>query len=501
MAQVSLLDQNDASIWHMLANIMGSQFQSDRGLKQHQQLIEEILHEQPDHQRGHIRSLHRLPPEIIHEIFSSLCAQDLARVSMTCRVLAEHGVDDRLWAGLVNSHLPFPIKSSDPFGSFRRLYVAHAPFWFIPQYKVWFADNEHTGNIVVARYDHRRGVIEAYRVLADRGGHPVFHFWEANPDVIIQAFDPTVRLWLDDPVLLLKDPDPSNPATSVHSCKEELRMHMAAESQHIFSSLLLCSEEDLAGDDAAPETLWPPQTIPSSSRATRHPPRLAMLQPKRLSDTSHAVFRLRRWANFRLLLSPGNNETMITYATLDPSLYTPTPKKPYQGIWVGDYSAHGCEFLLFLQQDPPARPEGVESTSSTQNEEDNAAGGVIQQGSLTAIKLTGDPNVPRGERSFFSDDIGSGGLIRVASEEPFRGARIVRATGHVAGLGFRDSKFPFHDLALVVDSNKILKTGSIGSFTDSQLILISPDCVAHYWKDLGHASYYRRVNFDALIQT
>ena len=29
----------------------------------------------------------------------------------------------------------------------------------------------------------------------------------------------------------------------------------------------------------------------------------------------------------------------------------PTKEKPYQGIWVGDYSGHGCEFLLVLQRE------------------------------------------------------------------------------------------------------------------------------------------------------
>lgn len=62
------------------------------------------------------------------------------------------------------------------------------------------------------------------------------------------------------------------------------------------------------------------------------------------------------------------------------------------------------------------------------------------QGSLEAIKLTGDPNVPRGEISFVSHDIGPGGFVRVANEVLFPGARVVRSQGHVAGLGFRDGE-------------------------------------------------------------
>lgn len=432
---------------------------------------------------------------------SRLGAQDLACVSMTCRVLAEHGNDDRLWAVLVNLHLPFPIQYPDPFVSFRRLYLAHIPFWFIPQYKLWFADNEHTGTLVLARYDSRRGVIEAYRLLSERRTPPVLQFWATNPDVMIQTFEPKVRLWLDDPVLLLKDPNPYNPAPLVQSWKEERRMPMPAESQHVFSSIVVCSKKELEDDNAAARTVWPPRSIPSSSRITRKPRRQTVEQPVCLREMLDMVFRLRRWANFRLLIAPSNNETSVTYATLDPSLYTPTSKKRYQGIWVGDYSAHGCEFLLFVQEDLPANSGETQGSSNQDDQGDNAAGGVIQQGRLTAIKLTGDPNVPRGESSFYAEDIGHGGLVRVANEEPFEGARIVRSCGHVAGLGFRDGKFHFIPWDWFLADHQVLDMHSTDSFTDSQLILISPDCVAHYWKEMGHVSYFRRVNIDALLQS
>lgn len=122
-------------------------------------------------------------------------------------------------------------------------------------------------------------------------------------------------------------------------------------------------------------------------------------------------------------MTPTDNEAISNYATIDPSLYVPTKEKPYQGIWVGDYSAHGCEFLLIYQLTQPGDREGSE-----------------QWNTLRAVKLTGDPNVPRGEVTFVAHDIGPNGLVRVADEEPFAGARIVHCFGHVAGLGFRDGK-------------------------------------------------------------
>ncbi|KAJ5267588.1 hypothetical protein N7478_010396 [Penicillium angulare] len=451
----------------------------DRNPNDNRDRIEEILHDQTWTQVFKSSSiLDKIPPEILHQVLSYLSARDLARVSATCRVLAEHGADDRLWAELVNSHLPSSIQEPGPFISFRRLYLAHLAYWFIPQHKIWFADNEHTGNLILARYDNRRGVIEGYRLIADRGS-PRLHIWQSNPDVMIQSFDPKVGLWLDDPVLFLKDQDPTDPIAPCQTWSEERRMPMAAEAQHVFSSLLLCPKgtpqpEDHEENAMKKDSLWPPLSIPSSIRIRRELSALEIPDPKSLFDASELAFRIRRWANLRMVLSPGHNEAVATYATLDPSLYVPTKEKPYQGIWVGDYSAHGCEFLLFIQRD---KEDVAEDQDADQAEQDGASG-LVHQGSLEAVKLTGDPNVPRGATSFIAEDIGPKGLARVDPKEPFENARIVRCSGHVAGIGFQDD-----------------------SFIKSQLILISPDYIAHYWQEMGHVSYFRRVDIDSLIQT
>ncbi|PYH98189.1 hypothetical protein BO71DRAFT_316933 [Aspergillus ellipticus CBS 707.79] len=410
-----------------------------------------------------------LPPELIQQILSFLSAQDLARLSATCRSLAEHATNGLLWANIINSYLPEPIHDPGVFNSFRDLYAAHHPCWFIPRHKIWFSDTEHTGNLILARYDHRRGVIEGYRVISERRSHQ-FQIWDCNPDVIIQTFNPRVRLWLDDPVLLLKNLRERQP----WHLPGETRMPMALESQHVFSAFSLCSAHLSPNLESAKQ--WPPQTIPSNHRINRDLDIEAPHQeryPRQVDDLSEHAFRIRRWANFRLggnlFGASSPNVTLSTFATLDPKLYTPTRMKPYQGIWVGDYSAHGCEFLLFLQR---GREDEHASPAETSVSEET-----IPQYSLEAVKLTGDPNVPRGELSFVADDTGPGGLLRIADETLFQGARIVRCRGHVAGLGFRDD-----------------------TFIPSQLILISPECVAHYWESMGHISYYRRLDIDALLR-
>ncbi|RAK97845.1 F-box protein [Aspergillus ibericus CBS 121593] len=411
-----------------------------------------------------------LPPELVQLILSYLSAPDLARLSAACCTLAEHATNELLWMNIVNSHLPEPIHDPGVFDSFRTLYIAHHPCWFVPRNKVWFSDIEHTGNLILARYDHRRGVIEAYRVIAERRSHQ-FQLWDLNPDVIVQSFNPKVRLWLDDPVLLLKNRHGARP----QYLRGETRMAMPVESQNIFNAFSLCSTSLPADLKANQE--WPPSNIPSKHRVCRaveHELPERDLQPQQLDNVSQHAFRIKRWAHFQTgmpIFTAGRSETLSTYATLDPDLYTPTKEKPYQGIWVGDYSAHGCEFLLFLQR------ERVDEHASPENSSDSDEESIPQCG-LEAIKLTGDPNVPRGEISFSADDIGSGGLIRIAEEALFQGARIVRSRGHVAGLGFRDD-----------------------TFIASQLILISTECVAHYWETMGHISYYRRLDIDALLRT
>ncbi|KAJ5212347.1 uncharacterized protein N7498_003993 [Penicillium cinerascens] len=461
-----------------------NEYPSEHELHGHRQQIDEILHDTPwtDIIQSSCR-IDKLPNEILDLILYHLSAHDLTRLASTCRKFTEHTAKDILWAKLVNSHLPHHISDPGSFDSFRRLYLAHLSYWFIPQYKIWFSDHNHTGNLILARYDNRRGVIDAYRIIADKGA-TAFHFWESHPEVMIQAFNPEVSLWLDDPVLLLKDRDPSARVAPCQTWMAERRMSMPAEAQHLFNSLILCpngtepidNTESLDDTEATGGTdagLWPPQLIPTNNRISRVTQPLKL--PEHASEVSEAGFRIRRWAHFRFGLQAGlasDNEAIFSYATLAPCLYTPTKEKPYQGIWVGDYSAHGCEFLLIFQQDP-ARTDLEEG----EDEHNLTSQDVVQKGSLRAVKLTGDPNVPRGELSFSADDIGPGGLICVADSQPFTGARIVRSKGHVAGLGFRDD-----------------------SFIDSQLILISTDCLAHYWAEMGHVSYYRRVDIDALLQ-
>jgi hypothetical protein len=281
---------------------------------------------------------------------------------------------------------------------------------------------------------------------------------------MIQSFDPKISLWLDDPVLLLKDADMSSPIAACQTWNADRRMPMAADSQQVFSSLMLCPKEYPDQKTMSSTRLWPPAMIPSSERIARITTSRDTFLPSRASEASTIGLRIKRWANFRFQMTPIDNEAISNYATLDPALYVPTKEKPYQGIWVGDYSAHGCEFLLIYQMTQPSGFSPVDGRE-----------GNHQWNTLRAVKLTGDPNVPRGEVTFVAHDIGPSGLIRVADEEPFVGARIVHCFGHVAGIGFRDGKL-FHPPSsfMITSSGSLIYAFSLQTLILPLNLFLSP---------------------------
>ncbi|KAF2160490.1 hypothetical protein M409DRAFT_59965 [Zasmidium cellare ATCC 36951] len=521
----------------------------------------------------------QLPTELIQHILSYVEPHDLAQAAQTCRHLQIQSYDDLLWQPIVNRSLPTPIPTPGPTKSFRDLYVAHHLHWFLVKHRIWIGDSEPGGKLLLARYNESTGSIEGNTVVATRGV-PKASLWEKDPIVIVHSFEPRISLDTNRPAVKLdidsSDADPPNDqpadrAYAAHSTySKETLMGTVAESG-LYSSLMLCRA--LPSSAITGSTyVWPPLRIPAPSR-TRNVSQDGYNsvghRPTRLSEVSHNNFRLRRWVEYTgrrtnpnfifgsgggmsatlginmPYFAPGMESTVgggmtirmpediTTYATLPESCYIPTPQKPWQGIWCGDYSGHGAEFLLITQPDardesPLPRgtnwlrrwfrgnrrdsdssnasfvsavehmdtddeshsPEDVDTfeapgprldgfrrppvdtiVGDTQDYDD------VPTGRLEAIKLTGDPNVPRGEYTFIAPDIGHGGFVRIADEELFRGARVVRSAGHIAGRGFT------HD-----------------QYTPSQLIMVSHDTLAQFWQGFGHISYYKRVDLDALME-
>ncbi|KAL8857904.1 MAG: hypothetical protein Q9178_005523 [Gyalolechia marmorata] len=400
-----------------------------------------------------------LPAEIIYEILSLLPPLSLASLTRTSKLLRGHALTDALWQRFVRENVPSQeILGCYPAESWRDLYISLHPYWFLTRNKLWFSDKAFsgstmTGSLVLVRYDSRRGCLEGLRILARQGIHS-FESWEWRPEVIIHTFNPVVSLLVDDPILKID----KGMYAKHSSTRDEILMN-TGYTRGVRSMISLCrglTPEEQNNSMA----LWPPRIIPAKERVrneSRHLSRDEGHKPSSLVDASENTFRIRKWVEFGGIGAPLGvhiGEDVMTFSTVPEEYYTATKEKPWQGIWVGDYSGHGCEFLLLIQSAVDGSLErplssfemplvhhfdgsdrrGRRSSAVRQGEDGSCAG------RLEAIKLTGDPNIPRGEYTWVAEDIGPEGLVRIADEKMFRGARVVKSLGHIAARGFRDGE-------------------------------------------------------------
>ena len=448
-----------------------------------------------------------LPAEIIQHILSFLSLSDLLTASLVNRTFNEHSQQDTLWQPFVQEQVPGHNVPKPKNLTWKELFQQHHPYWFLAKNRLWFADTAHTGKLLVARYDHRINAIEAYALVAERK-QPIMQLWEWNPDAIIHTFQPKVQLDMVSPVIRLN----GNSYERVYGDRLQHEIHMDVHHESPLASAGIHSRLMLtlpwpANITTNATPVWPPLILPSEHRTRNDTSpsgfRHTASKPARINELSTSTFRIRKWMEFASRtngVSMRIGEDITTFATLPESCYTPTPRKPWQGIWCGDYAGHGCEFLLITQPDEPkplpqraewamrsreregsvssagswsTAPTDADTSSSSEDEmfetaddlEDSVATlqgadidddysmvdpketteeiatddeDSVYRGRIEAIKLTGDPNIPRGEYTFIAPDIGPNGLIRVATEEMFKGARIVKSVGHIAARGFRE---------------------------------------------------------------
>lgn len=487
-------------------------------------------------------------------------------MASTCHALRKLALSDFHWHRCVQQNVPgLTLSTPGPCSNYRELYAAHDRLWFLPKYKLWFCDRDLTGKLIMVRYDPRRGCIEGYQLVAV-SNRTTFEHWPADQEVIIHGFEPQVKLHLDKPVVQFRVQDRQEDGgfsrrPGANRFSDEIPMALESRAGGMFSNFLLTRPLDpeeadrRLATDYPYENVWPPPVIPARHHVSGARSGQAVIdlspndRPQCRPQISDQTFRIRQWMELpgtpappMLMGQAGSfagtvqvmagadgqadsplgtgtvgvhiGEEIITYSTLDPVLYTPTPTKPWRGIWVGDYSGHGCEFLLINQPDDPPASD-VELGLIRQEAETDVAWeqrrkeARMYRGRLEAIKLTGDPNVPRGEYTFVADDLGPDGYVGVATDAPFSGARVVQSKGHVAATGFVRGMFLtlFLLRLLLVFINSALRLIELitnqalptDKFIESQLILISPNRLAQYWVGFGHISFFERVEIDQLL--
>lgn len=462
--------------------------------------------------------LFRLPPEILQHVLSYLEAEDLIVLRSVSRDFKLYADLEQWWSGLIRSNVAphdFP-ETPTPAPTYRELFLSHYPRWHLPKHKVWFSDDAYNGKLIIVKFDPLRGSIEGYRLVAEKPP-AIPQIWPYRPSVIIHHFEPHVYASTEDPVLSIPLCLPHEAASHSRSRTlpndddvtrfPEIRMRVGRPEQRINASLMVSVDLPSETADTRSVSVWPPRTIPGMPRTRSSHTSRDMFsskghRPQSIEQISDTTFRLRTWSHFTQgmrSLGVRIGEEISTWSTLTPELYMPTPSRPYQGIFVGDYASHGCEFLLVMHstEAPPYPRREVALALLTElrdqhfiNDEDFAImtevattqqaekkdqtnehvpsgqdvppnvpdpDGSIHRGTLEAVKLTGDVNVPRfvnsslphsytdelyrGEHSWIADDIGPDGTIRIAAERPFTGARVIKCRGHVAARGYRDGEF------------------------------------------------------------
>lgn len=467
----------------------------------------------------------RLPSELILQILSLISSSELAITSRTCRHLRQYCLEDNLWRSHIQVNVPgLKITSPSPCATFRDLYLSIIPFWHLPRGKFWFCSTGVTGRLKIIRYSQARRRIEGF-LLAAKRENLTRKPWSWNPNVLIFKWDPVVRLDLGVSAFVFTAGELGAMAYSLRAMGATIPVQADNDGTGHRTICIQRREQQAKHTTSAP--IWPPLSLPAQNRIY-HTGESYDIKLPRLEELSESTFTLTQCG------PEGTREKRCIstmYATLPAEVYTPTAKKPWRGIYCGDYMGHGSEFIVVMQPNDPdplpenawlklmslgsqqdqsdawyeilekqaplssssasssgmlrppygqlsstetadssenLQPEGGaaqviteassqerpseeiirtleknQNTGDTESSNSTKSSPSVHQGCIKAVKLTGDPNVPLGEITFVAPDISEIGLIRIAEDHEFQGARVVRSVGHIAERGFRNGKCKF----------------------------------------------------------
>jgi hypothetical protein len=111
----------------------------------------------------------RLPLELQIAILSNLPLTSLLRFSETCQHFYKLSRDDLLWQTFVQRNVPYklpPLSPSQP--TWRDTFVKLYPYWYLVRHKIWIANDEFMGAVLVAQYILSNNTIELWDLNVKR---------------------------------------------------------------------------------------------------------------------------------------------------------------------------------------------------------------------------------------------------------------------------------------------------------------------------------------------
>ncbi len=345
-------------------------------------------------------TLSDLPTEVFCTILQYLPPKSWAVLTLTAKCFDLQLADDYLWRSLC----PSTLSSPAPYGNWRTAYaLLFARYgWLLG---LWHGDTQWLGDLSQCTYNEMSGNIDCYRLepLAIFRS-PVTYSYDQN--TLWRDFRVGLRTWSLPTFSLGPYADQEQTRVSVHRVRA-FDMDLLREG----------SDPQYVRERTDLEGLWPSLLMPSKDHTGHKRYGFGLKE-----DYSHDLFVLRRpiFDTVSLVL-PGQMSHHLEYMSRIPSPPIPGPgPEDCTGLWIGDYSSHGPE-ILYLYYPTPT--------------------------SLHAVKITGDPNVPRGQFSWIVDNLAT---HRICQEDEWPGARAVLGRGQISPHGYSaptwiEVEIIFHD--------------------------------------------------------
>lgn len=286
------------------------------------------------------------------------------------------------------------LSSPQPYPSYRKLYhrVLKNYGWMIGT----FAGNaQWTGSLIEIFYNGYTGLIECRRLQPSAVFSSAMTY-SIDDEVYWRDFDPVIQC-RQEPLFEVGHSRPDDEFLAV-----------------VARTIGITDEQTI--NALGSEEIWPSINVPAKERIIVQQIDALSKLGNGFDEFSNNLLVLSRPLLSRAMYElrgglvsqqkiPRHNEL---FYRLPQHLPSPAGFEEHSGLFMGDYSSHGPE-LLYLYYPTPT--------------------------SLHAVKITGDPNVPRGEISWVIDDLTS--PVRICTEREWPGARAYKGRGQISNHGFR----------------------------------------------------------------